>query len=74
MQKILFRIPKEALRKRYYEVELFQTLFDDFGVKRVYGAVGHKPTGSITNFYPNKDQAYNAYQAIILKKMKKGYN
>lgn len=59
---------------RYYRIDLFQNLFGEWIIVRVFGSMKRsKPTGEIVNVYQKQIEAQQAYGSLIERKMKKGY-
>lgn len=60
--------------ERYYRIGVFQNLFGEWTVVRVFGSTKRsKPTGEIASIYPDYAQALLACESLVKRKMKKGY-
>ena len=62
-------------KERYYQVELFTTLFGDFCVEREYGASKNKTaTGKIKQYFNDLFIAQQYFNSILKTKVAKGYH
>lgn len=61
-------------RVRYYRLELQKTLFDEYLVYFIYGAVNNKsPTRIIKSFYQSKQEAVVVINQKVKEKLQRGY-
>lgn len=61
-------------RLRYYLIEMFENLFNEWMVVRTYGSCERsRPTGFICEVYGSNKESAHAYQTWITTKTKKGY-
>ena len=61
-------------KERYYEIELFTTLFGDFCIERVYGATRNKkPTGIVKQYFEDFSKAHKSFTSLLKAKISKGY-
>lgn len=73
LKKTLYRVCNE--RERYYHVSLYKTLFGEFCIERIYGALKNKkPTGSKREFFDSVSDAKARYRSIMKAKASKGYS
>lgn len=73
MQTKLIRIVNK--NERYYILNINPTLFGEFCVERIYGAVRYKnPTRKIRNFFSSEKEANEQYSLILKNKISKGYH
>jgi len=60
--------------KRYYEISLWENLFGEYVVERIYGNCSYKtPTGMKKDFFDSYEKAIRFYNSIAARKNKKGY-
>ena len=60
--------------ERYYDIEVFPTLFGDFCVEREYGSVRSKSyTGLVKSYFETLSDALLFYNKILQAKISKGY-
>jgi len=72
MKETLFKSNRGNIR--YYKIELFLSLFDDYIVEREYGNIRYKaPTGIRKNLFSSFKAAKDFYNSIIKKKKQRGY-
>lgn len=62
-------------RWRYYTLDLYPTLFFDWGVQKSYGALRNKrPTRSYVLFFSTYDEAQKHVNKTMNQKIQKGYS
>jgi len=72
MEKHLTRVVNG--RERYYIISIYQTLFGEVCLERIYGSTKNKkPTGSIRSFFSALQDAKELYSQILQNKTHKGY-
>jgi predicted DNA-binding WGR domain protein len=60
---------------RYYNLDMYKTLFGDFCIERVYGSCSNmNPTGIKRNFYTDFETAKKDFLKLSADKTKKGYH
>lgn len=61
-------------KERYYSLFIYETLFGDFCVERIFGAVvNKKPTGIVREFFSDETTAQAQFATIMKAKISKGY-
>ena len=61
-------------RVRYYLVELHPTLFGEYIVERIYGAVRNKkPSGRKVEYFNAQSEGIERFFKVLEKKERKGY-
>ena len=59
---------------RYYNLEVFETLFGEYLLERIYGNIRYKaPTGVKKNYYTVITTAKEKYEFLLRQKMDRGY-
>lgn len=61
-------------RIRFYKINIYKSLFNEYVVERVYGSLQNtKPTGIRKDIFSNKNTALKLVKNITETKIKKGY-
>lgn len=59
---------------RYYNLQVFTTLFDEYLLERIYGNIRYKsPTGVKKNYYTAITAAKEKYELLLRQKIARGY-